>query len=276
MDRRFSVIVCTYEQPRELDLVLCALSRQSRRPDEVLIADDGSGPETARVIESWGSGLGCPLRHVRQVDKGYRKARIVNEAVRRSAGEHLIFLDGDSIPHREWVADHREAATAEHVLTGRRVKLGPRASAELTREQVLEGRLDRPVRALLASRLAGDTQRLGLGLRLPRPIARLLHPRPRKLMGVNYSLPRAAFFAVNGYDEQWTVYGREDRDLELRLERAGVPFRALLNRAVVLHLHHAERERSPEALTLVAEAERSNTVRCTAGLVGGDPFDADS
>ncbi|MEO0652226.1 MAG: galactosyltransferase-related protein, partial [Planctomycetota bacterium] len=137
----------------------------------------------------------------------------------------------------------------------------------------LAGRLDRPLRALLASRLAGDTQRLGLGVRLPRGVARLLHPRPRKLMGVNYSLPRAAFFAVNGYDEQWTVYGREDLDLELRLKRAGVPFAPLLNRAIVFHLHHAERERSPEALALVAEAERSTAVRCEAGLAGGEAFD---
>lgn len=273
MPRSHSVIVCTYEQPRELDLVLCALARQRRAPDEVLVADDGSGAETAAVIETWRERLEIPLEHVWQRDDGYRKARIVNEAVRRSGGEHLIFLDGDSIPHRDWVGDHLQAATDNHVLTGRRVKLGPEVTARLGWADIESGRLDHPVRNLLRSRLAGDTKRLGLGVRLPRALTKVLHPRPRKLMGVNFSLPRAAFYAVNGYDEQWTVYGREDLDLELRLQRAGVPFAPLLNRAIVFHLFHPERERSAESLALAEQAQRSDAVRCTLGLEPLGRFD---
>ena len=49
----FSVIMSTYNAPRELDLALCGLSRQSREPDELLIADDGSSEATSDVIASW-------------------------------------------------------------------------------------------------------------------------------------------------------------------------------------------------------------------------------
>jgi GT2 family glycosyltransferase len=273
--RSASVIVCTYEAPRELDLVLAALSRQSRAPDEVLVADDGSGPATQAVIEEWRGRLGAPLRHVRHADIGYRKARIVNEAVRRATGEHLLMLDGDSFPNRHWVADHLDAADGRHVLCGRRVKLGAKLSAAVTRPQVLTGRFDTAFAPeLLRSMLTRDTQRWTLGVRLPAPVARVLHPFPRKLMGVNFSLPRTAFVDVNGYDEGWVVYGHEDRDLELRLQRAGWPFRALLNRAVVFHLWHRERERSALAGELLEAAERSTAVRPTRGLVGGVPFDA--
>jgi GT2 family glycosyltransferase len=93
-------------------------------------------------------------------------------------------------------------------------------------------------------------------------------------MGVNFSLPRAAFVDVNGYDEGWVVYGHEDRDLELRLQRAGWPFMALLNRAVVYHLWHPERERTELARELLVAAERSTDVRPSRGLVGSAPFDA--
>jgi GT2 family glycosyltransferase len=273
--RSASVVVCTYEAPRELDLVLAALSRQSRPPDEVLVADDGSGTATQAVIEHWRGRLGAPLRHVRHADIGYRKARIVNEAVRRATGEHLLMLDGDSFPNRHWVADHIRAADGRRVLCGRRVKLGAKLSAVVTRERVLAGRYDSAFAPeLLRSVLAGDTRRWTLGLRLPAPVARVLHPLPRKLMGVNFSLPRAAFVDVNGYDEGWVVYGHEDRDLELRLQRAGWPFMALLNRAVVYHLWHRERERSVLARELLAEAERSTAVRPARGLVGSVPFDA--
>ena len=48
-----AVIVSTYNNPRALNLVLAGLERQTRPPQEVLIADDGSGAETAALIESW-------------------------------------------------------------------------------------------------------------------------------------------------------------------------------------------------------------------------------
>lgn len=271
---KVSVVICTYEAPRELDLVLAALSRQTHAPDEILIADDGSKSPTRDVIDGWRVKLACPVQHVWQADIGYRKARIVNEAVRRAKGEHLLMIDGDTFPQRAWVEDHATCADGRTVLCGRRVKLGPRLSPTITREDVLAGRFDSVLsRRLLASGLRGDTQRLSLGIRLPMPLARTLHPRPRKLMGVNFSLPREAFFAVNGYDEAWTVYGHEDRDLELRLQRAGWEFRALLNRAVVFHVWHAEREKSPKTRELLRAAEDSDRIRCEAGLVGGKPFD---
>ena len=94
---RLSVIICTYNDARALDLILCALARQSRMPEEVIIADDGSGPETAAVIESWRPRLDTRLEHAWHIDNGFRKSRISNEAVRRATGEYLVFLDGDSI-----------------------------------------------------------------------------------------------------------------------------------------------------------------------------------
>ncbi|MEM9379379.1 MAG: glycosyltransferase [Planctomycetota bacterium] len=272
---RASIVVCTYEQSRELDLALAAIARQSRLPDEVLIADDGSGDATAAVIDEWNARTPFPIHRVWQEDRGYRKSRIVNEAVRRAEGDHLIFLDGDSFPHPAWVEDHMAAANGRSVLCGRRVKLGPALSPTITRAHIEGGRFDSALSSLLVrSRLAGDTKRLGLAFRFPRPIARLLHPRPRKLMGVNFSLPKTAFAAVNGYDETWQIYGHEDRDLELRLIRAGIPRFPLLNRAVVYHLHHEERERTEETMRLLAAAEAADAKRCARGydLVGAfDP-----
>jgi len=271
-----SVVVCTYEAPRELDLVLAALSRQTRAPDEILVADDGSKSPTRDVVEEWRGRIAAPVVQVRQADIGYRKARIVNEAVRRSTGDHLLMLDGDSFPHRAWVEDHMAAADGRTVLCGRRVKLGPRLSPTLSRGDVLEGRFDSVFSyRLLMSSIHGDTKRLSLGIRLAGPLARALHPRPRKLMGVNFSLPREAFFEVNGHNEAWTVYGHEDRDLELRLLSAGWPFRALLNRAIVFHMWHAEREKTEKTRELLRQAETSGDARCEAGLVGSEPFDAE-
>lgn len=262
---RVSVVVTTYNAPRQLDLVLCGLARQTRPPDEVLVADDGSTEETGRRVEGWRAELPA-LFHVRHEDRGYRKSRIVNLAVRRSTGEHLLFLDGDAIPHSRWVADHERAADGRRVLCGRRVKLGPRITAALDREAVRRGRLESLAGPVLRSALEGETKRVLLGLRLPPAVARLFHPRARKLMGVNFSLPRAAFLAVNGYDETWEIPWREDRDLEIRLRRAGHPFYPLLNRAVVYHLWHETRPFGPESQAINDAIEGRLDVRCAQGL----------
>ena len=269
----FSVIVPTYNTPRELDLALCGISRQTRLPEEVLIADDGSSRETHELIRSWKDNLGCELQHVWQCDRGYRKARIVNEAVRRAKGDHLVFLDGDSIPHVSWMADHVRVADGRRVLCGRRVKLGPKFSEELRREHVLNGELEAHLGKLFKSFLSGDTKRYMLGVRLPSWLARPFHPRARKLMGVNFSLPRKAYEAVNGYDEDWTVYGHEDRDLELRLLRSGHPFYPLLNRAVVYHIHHPMRPISDKTKSLIKDQEKSDRTRCDRGLIQETAFD---
>ncbi|MFT7679987.1 MAG: GT2 family glycosyltransferase, partial [Planctomycetota bacterium] len=136
----------------------------------------------------------------------------------------------------------------------------------LTVSQIEAGALDLPTGRVLRSALAGDTKRLGLGIRLPGLLARILHPKSRRLMGVNYSLAREAFMAVNGYDEQWTIYGREDLDIELRLRRAGYSFYPLLNRAIVYHVYHPERERSAEAEALVAKQLNATHIRCEMGI----------
>ena len=271
---RSSVIISCYEQSRELDIALAALARQTRLPSEVLIADDGSGPQVKAVVSDWAQRVPFPIQHVWQEDRGYRKSRILNEAVRRSTGDQLIFLDGDSFPHRSWVHDHMSSANGVRILCGRRVKLGPELSPQVSRADVESGRFDSPFRStLIQSMLRGDTKRLGLALRLPKPAVRLVHPRPRKLMGVNWSTPRSAYLQVNGLDEDWTVYGHEDRDIELRLIRAGIPRAPLINRAIVFHLYHAEREKSAKTLELLAAAEASTATRCEHGVEQEGPFD---
>jgi glycosyltransferase involved in cell wall biosynthesis len=261
-----SVVVPTYEQPRELGLALAGLSRQTVTPGEVLVADDGSGPATREVIDRWRERFDCPLVHVRQPDEGYRKARCVNRAVRRARGAQLIFIDGDTFPDRRWVADHLELADRDALLCGRRVKLGPRVSARITEQEVLDGAFDRPLRRLLSSALTGDTKRLHLGVRLPRSLARAIHRRHKRILGVNFSLPRAVYERVNGLHEAWECYGNEDYDLQYRLGRAGVPSLPLLNRAVVFHLWHEERVRDAESQELHRRAMEAATVRCEPGL----------
>jgi GT2 family glycosyltransferase len=186
--------------------------------------------------------------------------------VRRAQGDYLVFLDGDSIPHRHWISDHVSASRERRVLCGRRVRLGPELSARITSEDVELGRLEKPLGIVFKSAVAKDSQRALLGLRLPPLVARVFHPRSRKLMGVNVSLPRAAFEAVNGFDEAFEHYGWEDLDLEIRLRRSGFELYPLLNRAVVYHMYHPMKAFTKESAALVKKVQASRRTRCEIGL----------
>ena len=269
-----AVIVCTYNAPRQLELVFEGISRQTRRPDELFIADDGSTPDTTDLVRAWADRLELPVHHVWQTDRGYRKPRIVNEAARRASAEHLIFLDGDSVPHSRWVEDHTLAAKDGRVLCGRRVKLGPELSPRVTADMVRSGQLELLTGPVAKSWRAKDTKRFMLGVRIPAPLARILHPRPRHLMGVNFSMAKATFEAVNGYDGSYDFAWREDYDLELRLLRAGYSFFPLLNRAIVYHLYHQERQFTPEIEAIHTRLEQDTHIRAPLGL--DTPFDPET
>jgi glycosyltransferase involved in cell wall biosynthesis len=60
MDELISVVVSTYNWPEALDLSLKSLSAQTDSNFEIIVADDGSGCETARVVEGSSSKTPVP------------------------------------------------------------------------------------------------------------------------------------------------------------------------------------------------------------------------
>ena len=82
MDDLISVIVSTYNRPDALDAVLRALSRQSDRHFEIVVADDGSGAATRRVVRRLARARAVPVKHVWHEDRGFRLAEIRNLGIR--------------------------------------------------------------------------------------------------------------------------------------------------------------------------------------------------
>ena len=236
-----SIIISTYNKPRELELVLCGLSLQTHQPAEILIADDGSTRETADLVNTWNSNSAVPIKHVWHEDEGFRKSRICNEAAQQANGNYLIFLDGDSVPHPKWVYDHVTAARDNSVLCGRRVRLGPKLSDKIDVQYIKSGKLRTISTSLIMSAIRGETKRYTLGIRLPSLLARCFHPRERRLMGVNFSLHKELFDRVGGLFEAGDKRCREDAELEIQLVSAGAKRLPLINRAIVYHLYHPER-----------------------------------
>ena len=253
-----SVIVTTYNRADALDAVLAALAGQNERGFEVVIADDGSGPDTAAAVQRWRKRLPVPLSHVRQPDLGFRAAEIRNRAILAAGGDYCVFLDGDCIARPDFVAAHRRLAQPGWFVTGNRVLLSKRLTLAVLQQGL------RPEswtgRQWIAHRLRGDVNRLST---LPRlPLGRLRGLAAGRWTGArscNLAIWRTDLDRVDGFDASFRGWGREDSDLLIRLLRAGVRRRDGRFATGVIHLWHQDADRAELA---------TNDARLAAVLAG--------
>src|SRR5690606_34930557 len=131
-----AVILSTYNWPRALELSLWGYAAQTFRDFQIVIADDGSGPETREVIERLRGETGLDIVHVWQEDRGFRKSEILNRAILATDRSYLIFSDADIIPRRDFVEVHARLAEPDRFLVGGAVKLPARVR---DRKSVVEG-----------------------------------------------------------------------------------------------------------------------------------------
>ncbi len=223
-----SVVVATYDQPAELALVLAALAAQTDPAFDVWLADDGSDPPALRAAEALRPELPYALDGVWQPDEGFRKMRAQNLAALRSRAELLLFLDGDCVPYRNWVEVYRGAARPGEFLVGGYVFLDAEATRALTPESVRRGAHEARLDARTWWRLhsAHWRNRLYAGWRANRP----------RIRGGNFGVARDLFERVDGFDESFAGYGKEDSELRNRMRRAGARGISLWSRALLCHV----------------------------------------
>jgi glycosyltransferase involved in cell wall biosynthesis len=243
MSDLISIVVATYNRPDALDACLRSLSVQTDDNYEIIVADDGSDTATAAVINDWSRRLRVPLQHAWHPDRGFRLAEIRNRAIRISAGNYCIFLDGDCIARQDFVAAHRRLMEPGWFVTGNRVLL----SAGLTR-RILEEGLQAEVWNFgqwALKRFTGGVNRLAPLIPLSLPSLRKRSAlRWRGARGSNMAFWRADLIAVDGFDSAYTGWGREDSDIFIRMIRAGIGRKDGRFATAVLHLWHEEADRA--------------------------------
>ena len=87
------------------------------------------------------------------------------------------------------------------------------------------------------------------------------------MKGCNGSARRRDIEAINGYDEDYQGYGREDTDFELRLQHLGLRIKSLKGLALQYHVWHPRRSFTPANDNRLEELKASRRIRCANGLV---------
>lgn len=261
MTRRptLSLVVTTYEWPAALELTLRSAMRQRVSPLEIIVGDDGSGGETRDLVGRLGAESPVPVQHVWHEDQGFRLSMIRNKAIARARGEYVVMVDGDMVLHPDFTADHADAARTGRFTQGTRVLL----SRERTAAMVRDGDLS-------VSWFDHGLRNRKNTLRLPLLSRTLLAGSGdhRGVRGCNMAFWRADVVRVNGFDEAFEGWGREDSDFVVRLLNAGVRRQTLRFSALAYHQYHEERPRADLGRNdeLLARAIAEGRVRAERGI----------
>lgn len=259
---RITLIISTYNWPSALEVCLNSVIRQSWMPDEVIIADDGSGDETKELIQKFKKEFPVKLNHVWHPDEGFQLAAIRNKAILVAESDYIIQIDGDLILHPEFIADHSRLAMPNKFVSGSRLLLSQRVS-----ENILKARENPSFFQLFLF----ANNRLN-GLRIPyltRHLATLYKKnKPYYVKGCNMAFWRADLIAVNGYNEAITGWGKEDSELAVRLLNKGVGRLFIKFGAICYHLFHRVACRMKEELNdnILCETIVNKTIATPLGI----------
>jgi glycosyltransferase involved in cell wall biosynthesis len=233
-----SLCISTYNRPSALSLCLESVLTQSVLPDEIIIGDDGSAEETKQLIEKFIGASPVPVIHIWHPDDGFRLSAIRNKSFAKATGEYIIQIDGDVILHKHFVKDHMRLARRGTFVCGGRSLLTEETTNEIIRNKIYTGvnlfsaKLSKKynaVRSILLSRLYYLFQRG--------------KHQYQYVLGANMAFWRKDLLLINGYNESFKGWGKEDNELAIRLCNAGVTIRFIKFAGIIYHLHHTEASR---------------------------------
>ena len=255
-DLKISVIIATYNMPDWLEKVIIGYENQTYKNFEVVIADDGSGAETKKVIDDAIARSILKITHLWHEDEGYRRQTILNRAITTTKNEYILFTDGDCIPRADFVETHANFAEKGRFLSGGYCKLPMDLSKLIDKEDILAQRCF-DVKWLKANGLTGSSQLRKLGAQGKwADFLDFITPANASFNNCNTSAWREDLIAVNGYDERMR-YGGPDREIGERLENKGIKGKQIRHRAICLHLDHARGYKTKESLERNLEIRRN-------------------
>ena len=232
-EMKISLIVTTYNWKEALAITLESIKKQTLLPYEVIVADDGSGEETKELIEAYQLNYPTTLVHSWQEDKGFRLAASRNKAIAKAQGDYLIIVDGDLYLPTSFVASHASAAKENCFVQGGRVLLGP----DISEKVMVSGYKPH----LFSGDIRNRHNMLNSDL-LSKWFTKIKN-NDKSTRGCNFALWKKDAISVNGYNEDFEGWGREDSEMVIRLLNSGLDRIYLKFKAVGYHIYHKESSR---------------------------------
>lgn len=255
---KVTLLITTYNWKEALALVLRSVKSQTVMPDEVIVADDGSREDTKELVVELAKNYPTKLLHSWQEDKGFRAAKSRNKAIFKSSTDYIIMIDGDIMLHPNFIKNHIDAAQKGYFVQGGRVSL----TEENTKRQFKNFSLPNIFSSGVKNRKNTIENRF-----LSKLFTRTWNS-DKSTRTCNFAAWKTDLMKVNGFNEAFEGWGREDSELVIRMLNFGLSRRYLKFSAVGYHLYHQENERASLANNdlLLAKTVSENLVWCEDGL----------
>ena len=254
-----SLIITTYNWKEALHLSLKSALAQKHLPLEIIVADDGSSPDTAQVVSDLAATAPIDVIHSWQEDRGFRLARSRNKAIARARGDYIVLIDGDILLEKHFIQDHQRFARPGFFVQGGRVLLTPHLSRRVLTDQRLPN---------LFCGLGVENKKNCIRSTL---LANLFSFQSKRIQGIktcNFAFWKHDAIAINGFNEDFRGWGREDSEFTVRLMNNGIRRHNIRFNALAYHLHHppSDRKRLQTNDAILQETITRKVCWCQNGL----------
>lgn len=224
-----SLIISVYNRYDFLYIVLKSIEKQTFKDFEVIIAEDCEKEEMKENIKKWKEEFSFKIKHVSQEDRGFRKCKILNEAI-KIASENIVIIDGDCVLHNKFLENYNKYFQKGYdVIFGRRCEM----SQELTEKILKNNNYKIRLMDLIFPYSKAWTECVYF------PLITKTKKRKLRLLGSNMGFTKDIIYKINGFNEEYESPGvGEDSDLEWRFEKVNAKYIALKNTIIQYHLWH--------------------------------------
>ncbi len=255
---KVSLIITTYNWKEALEVVLKSVLQQTRLPDEVIIADDGSREDTKELINHYRHNYPVPLIHSWQKDDGFRAARSRNLAISKATGSYIIIIDGDILLHPSFIEDHIKKAKPGWFIQAGRASLNKQVTDRIFSNYFLPSYTTAGIRNRKNTIHSSTLSKL---------FSRKWNSS-KSTRSCNMSFWKSDLYAINGFNEEFIGWGREDSEIVERLLNYGLNRLYLKFSGLGFHLFHNENSRSNLSVndTILQKTVDGNLIKCEFGL----------
>jgi glycosyltransferase involved in cell wall biosynthesis len=266
---KISVIIAIYKDTQSLDLILQSLTNQTYEENfEIVIAEDGENSEVKAFLDALSYKN---ILHTTQEDLSWRKNESLNNAIKNSTGELLIFLDGDCIPYSNLVENYALNASKKTVLCGRRVELGESYSKNLRDKSISIQEIENSYLKHYLNMRKDKTRHYEEGIKLNTFFYKLKYRnKASHILGCNFALNRKDILDINGFNEDYkTASVGEDTDIEYRLKLNDCVMKPTRNLTNVVHLYHKityDQVANNNSSLVFNEVKKKQEIYCKNGI----------
>jgi len=253
-----SLIITTYNWKEALAAVLESVKRQTVLPDEVIIADDGSREDTAELIKKYQQTFPVPLIHSWIEDAGFRLSKSRNVAINKSLFDYIIMIDGDIFLSPSFIESHLKSAQKNWFVQGGRVQTNEACAQNIINTNIIPNLFSKGLR----------NRKNCINNSIMSKIFSFERNNDKATRGCNMAFWRSDVLEINGFNEDFIGWGREDSEFTHRMLNLGRRRLYLKFSAVGYHLFHPENSKDMlnKRDIILENTIKNKLIRCENGI----------